>query len=851
MDIGMKTLREKMKDGFVFFDGGCGTLLQAAGLKAGELPETWNITHADEIKKIHYDYLMAGSNILKTNTFGANSLKFSDDGEYSLKNVVERAIDIAREAVAEAEAGNGGAADSVLEAEAGNGKATGAVPSGEHYIALDIGPLGKLLKPLGDLDFEDAVSLFRKTISIGAEYGVDLILIETMNDIYEAKAAVLAAKETCDLPVFLTTAYDASGKLLTGADAKTVVAVAEGLGVDALGINCSLGPEQMMGIVEELAEYASVPVIVNPNAGIPRTENGKTVYDVTPDRFREAMVRIAGLGGRILGGCCGTTPQHISSMVSAVKELMPLPLTFKEHTLIASYTHSVEFSGKPVLIGERINPTGKSKFKQALRDHNMDYILQEGLTQQEKKADVLDVNVGLPEIDEAAMMKEVVMELQGVTDLPLQIDTTDSKAMEQALRRYNGKAMVNSVNGKEEVMREVFPLVKKYGGLVVALTIDEDGIPETAEGRLAIVDKIYKKAAEYGIAKKDIIIDPLAMSVSADKESAKVTLDSLKGIKERYQGRTSLGVSNISFGLPNRDFINAAFFTMAMQNGLDAAIMNPGSGEMMKAYYTFCALQGYDENFADYIDYASSLPAVSAAPKTSADSVAESGKAGGVTGSKTSGTEGKGADQQDPLIEAIVKGLKERAAHLTEEYLQTMESIEIIDGKLIPALDIVGKGFEEKRVFLPQLLMSAEAAKSAFDVIKEKMQAKGAAEEKKGRIILATVKGDIHDIGKNIVKVLLENYGYDVIDLGKDVPPELIVKTAKEEGIRLIGLSALMTTTVPAMEETIKMIHEQGIECKVMVGGAVLTQEYADMIHADKYAKDAMESVRYAEKIFA
>lgn len=808
----MKTIREKMNEGFLFFDGGCGTLLQAAGLKAGELPEIWNVTHADEIRKIHYDYLMAGSNILKTNTFGANALKFQDDGEYSLKNLVERAIDNAREAVAAAEAGK------------------------ERYIALDIGPLGKLLKPLGDLDFEDAVKLFSKTIAIGAAYGVDLILIETMNDIYEAKAAVLAAKETCGLPVFLTTAYDASGKLLTGADAKTVVAVAEGLGVDALGINCSLGPEQMMGIVEELAEYASVPVIVNPNAGIPRTENGKTVYDVTPDRFREAMVRIARLGGRILGGCCGTTPQHIGGMIEAVKGLTPQPLTLKEHTLIASYTHSVEFSGRPILIGERINPTGKSKFKQALRDHNMDYILQEGLTQQEKKADVLDVNVGLPEIDEAAMMKEVVMELQGVTDLPLQIDTTDSKAMEQALRRYNGKAMVNSVNGKEEVMREVFPLVRKYGGLVVALTIDEDGIPETAEGRLAIVDKIYKKAAEYGIAGKDIIIDPLAMSVSADKESAKVTLDCLKGIKERYQGRTSLGVSNISFGLPNRDFINASFFTMAMQNGLDAAIMNPSSGEMIKAYRTFCALQGYDENFSDYIEYASNLPAAA-------------GSAAQPAGRETAAADGKTG--QDPLIEAIVKGLKERAAHLTEDCLQTMEAIEIIDGKLIPALDIVGKGFEEKKVFLPQLLMSAEAAKSAFDVIKEMMQSKGAAEEKKGRIILATVKGDIHDIGKNIVKVLLENYGYDVIDLGKDVPPELIVKTAKEEGIRLVGLSALMTTTVPAMEETIKTLHEEGVDCRVLVGGAVLTQEYADMICADKYAKDAMESVRYAEELFS
>ena len=822
----MKPILEQIKEGFVFFDGGFGTLLQAAGLQAGELPERWNIDHPDQIRQIHADYLSAGCNIIKANTFGANSFKFQDEGEYSLKNVIERAIDHARMA--------------------------SDIP---HYVALDIGPLGKLLKPLGDLDFEDAVSVFKKSIGIGAAYGVDLILIETMNDIYEAKAAILAAKEMTKLPVFLTTAYDASGKLLTGADAKAVVAVAEGLGIDALGINCSLGPEQMMGTVSELVKYASVPVIVNPNAGIPRTENGKTVYDVTPDKFRDSMIKIAGLGGRILGGCCGTTPKHIGEMVAAVKQLTPVPLTEKEHTLIASYTHAVEFYGKPVLIGERINPTGKSKFKQALRDHNMDYILQEGLTQQEKKADVLDVNVGLPEIDEVSMMEEVVQELQAVTDLPLQIDTTNITAMEHALRRYNGKAMINSVNGKEEVMREVFPLVKKYGGLVVALTIDEAGIPDTAEGRLAIVDKIYKKAAEYGIRKKDIIIDPLAMSVSADAESAKVTLDSLKGIKERYQGRTSLGVSNISFGLPNRDFINASFFTMAMQNGLDAAIMNPNSGEMMKAYYTFCALQGYDENFAEYIAYASALPVMKAVAAETGNaattgSVAAGKEAGGNTGINADSS-GVADQQKDPLVEAIVKGLKDRAAHLTGEYLNSMEAIEIIDGRLIPALDIVGKGFEEKTVFLPQLLMSAEAAKSAFDVIKETMVSKGVSEEKKGRIILATVKGDIHDIGKNIVKVLLENYGYDVIDLGKDVDPEQIVETAKKEQIRLVGLSALMTTTVPAMEETIKRIHEEGLDCKVLVGGAVLTQEYADMIHADKYAKDAMESVRYAEEMFA
>lgn len=846
--LNMKKLQEIMQEEFLFFDGGYGTLLQAEGLKSGELPETWNVTNADKIEQIHYNYLLAGCNIIKTNTFGANSFKFKDEGEFSLKNLVEKAIDRARNAIGAIESGKRLTGEPLSDEEK-------KAAADTHYVALDIGPLGKLLKPLGDLDFEDAVKIFKKTIEIGAAYGVDLILIETMNDIYEAKAAILAAKESTSLPVFLTTAYDASGKLLTGANAKAVAAVAEGLGVDALGINCSLGPEQMMGTVAELAKYASVPLIVNPNAGIPRTENGKTVFDVTPDLFEQAMVEIAGLGGRILGGCCGTTPEHIGRMIAAVRKLTPVPLTFKEHTMIASYTHAVEFYGKPILIGERINPTGKSKFKQALRDHNMDYILQEGLAQQEKKADVLDVNVGLPEIDEVRMMEEVVEELQAVTDLPLQIDTTNIEAMERALRRYNGKAMINSVNGKAEVMEQVFPLVKKYGGLVVGLTIDEDGIPETAEGRLAIVDKLYKKAAEYGIHKKDIIIDPLAMSVSADADSAKVTLDSLKGIKERYQGRTSLGVSNISFGLPNRDFINASFFTMAMQNGLDAAIMNPNSQEMMKAYYTFCALQGYDENFESYIDYTAGLPVMTVAAGTG-NVPAGTGKASGtdttanaVGATGTAGAGGSGLSQ-DPLIEAITKGLKDRAASLTEESMKTMEAIEIIDGKLIPALDIVGKGFEEKRVFLPQLLMSAEAAKSAFDVIKQVMLSKGVAEEKKGRIILATVKGDIHDIGKNIVKVLLENYGYDVIDLGKDVEPQLIVDTAKKENIRLVGLSALMTTTVPAMEETIKKIREAGLDCKVLVGGAVLTQEYADMIHADKYAKDAMESVRYAEQIF-
>lgn len=826
---------EKIYNGFTFFDGGCGTILQAHGLMPGELPETWNINHKDVIRGMHHDYLLSGVNILKTNTFGANCLKFGDEGEFSLEVIIKEAIGNARAAIKAAESGEDINGNKLTEEEC-------KLVAKEHYVSLDIGPLGKLLKPLGDMEFERAVNIFKKTIEIGAREGADLILIETMNDAYEAKAAILAAKEVCDLPVFLTCAYDETGKLLTGASPKAVVATAEGLGVDAIGINCSLGPKQMAPLVKEIATYASIPVICNPNAGLPRTENGKTVFDVDGEAFAKAMEDIAEAGAVILGGCCGTTPDHIRCTRLMTETRSASAVTKKNHTIISSYTHAVEFGDKPILIGERINPTGKSKFKQALRDHNIDYILQEGLTQQEKKADVLDVNVGLPEIDEVAMMVEVVQELQAVSDLPLQIDTTNAEAMEKALRVYNGKAMINSVNGKEHIMDEVFPLVKKYGGLCVALTIDEDGIPETARGRLEVARKIYKRAAEYGIEAKDIIVDPLCMSISAQPDSALVTLEALKLIREELGGMTSLGVSNISFGLPERDLINGAFFTMAMQNGLSGAIMNPNSNEMMKAYYTYCALANVDANCENYINYATTLPKVTVTTTAAASSTA--------LGNETANGASDSAEALDPLTVAITKGLKDRAAALTTEYIKTKDSLEIIDGYLIPALDIVGKGFEKKTVFLPQLLMSAEAASSAFAVIKETMAASGDNQEKKGTVIMATVKGDIHDIGKNIVVTLLENYGYDVIDLGKDVPPELIVDTAKEKDVKLVGLSALMTTTVPAMEETIKLLREAGLATKVVVGGAVLTKEYADMIGADKYAKDAMETVRYAEELF-
>ncbi len=823
---GAREIFKKAYSDFVFIDGGCGSILQAQGLQPGELPETWNILHPEIIQKMHRDYLLAGANILTSNTFGANINKFQPgDIKFSLDAVISAAIKNAREAIAAVE----------------NDPSTPeSVRNQPHFVALDIGPLGKLLKPLGDLDFEDAVKIFSYTVKIGAKHGADLVLIETMNDLYEAKAALLAAKENCDLPVLITTAYDESEKLLTGADPMTVVATMEGLGADAVGVNCSLGPDQMLGIVEELCRYASIPVVVSPNAGLPRSEGGKTVYDVAPADFAASMKKIAGLGATMLGGCCGTTPAHIKAMSDAVRaEVTPAQVQPKNDTIITSYTHSVIFDRKPVLIGERINPTGKKKFKEALRAHDMDYILGEALTQKDKKADVLDVNVGLPEIDEVQMMEDVVKEIQAVIDLPLQIDTTNPEAMERALRLYNGKPMINSVNGKEEVMQQIFPLAKKYGGLLVALTIDESGIPETAEGRVAIARKIYARAADYGIAAKNIIIDPLAMSISSDPKSAIATLDALKAIRDQLGGKTSLGVSNISFGLPTRDFVNASFFTLAMHNGLSAAIMNPNSLEMMKSYYTFCALLAIDENCANYIDFATNMPALQTPVALSAQT-------------SSSPVEKTPADSsQSELIDAIRRGLKERAAVLTAEMLKSKAALEIIDGELIPALDIVGKGFEKKTVFLPQLLMAAEAASAAFAVIKEQIAAAGGASEKKGKIVLATVKGDIHDIGKNIVKVLLENYGYDVIDLGKDVAPELILETVQRDNIRLVGLSALMTTTVPAMEATIKLLRGAGSPAKVVVGGAVMTQNYADMIGADKYCHDAMETVRYAEEIFA
>ncbi len=785
-------LREKIGKELLFFDGGMGTLLQKEGMLPGEVPEVWNVEKQDVIRSIHRAYCEAGSQILLTNTFGANRIKYKNQ-PYSLEEIVNKAVENVRSV------------------------------SDNVWVALDVGPTGKLLKPMGDLAFEEAYDAFKEVMIYGKNAGVDLIHIETMSDTYEVKAAVLAAKENTDIPVFATLIFDERGKLLTGGDIPSVVSLLEGLRVDALGINCGMGPEQMIPLLKEIKAYTSIPIIVKPNAGLPKQKDGKTYYDISPEVFAESLQQLVKNGACIIGGCCGTTPAHIAAMVDACGGMDILTPVKQTKTIVSSYGKAVELGKEPIVIGERINPTGKSKFKQALKDHDMDYILKEAVTQQEKGAHILDVNVGLPDIDEVSVMKEAVQEIQSIVNLPLQIDTVNIEAMETAMRIYNGKPMVNSVSGKQESMDAVFPLVKKYGGVIVGLTLDENGIPNHAEERVEIAGKIIREAAKYGIDKKDIVIDVLTMTISSEPEGAKTTLEALKKVREKYGVCTVLGVSNVSFGLPSRPVINANFYTMAMQNGLSAGIINPSSDAMMQAYYSYCALMGYDQNCQAYIEACG----------------------------QTQEAQRVSPQQKMDLKTCIEKGLKEEAFFVASEMVQTQQPLKLIQDYLIPALDKVGKGFEQGNVFLPQLLMSAEAAKQAFEVLKSHMNTEDEKGIQKEKVILATVKGDIHDIGKNIVKVLLENYSFDVIDLGKDVSPEKIVLAAKEQQVKLVGLSALMTTTVTSMEETIRQLREEVPTCKVMVGGAVLNEEYANMIQADFYGKDAMQSVYYAQKVFA
>ncbi len=808
------TITDLLKKGVAFLDGAMGTQLQLKGLQPGEVPELWNLTRPKDVQDIHASYFAAGSDIVYSNTFGASPAKYH--GDAPLKDVIAAAIATAK----------------------------AAAPAGK-FVALDVGPTGRLLKPAGDFEFDAAYDSFAEQIRLGTEAGADLIAIETVNDTYELKAALLAARENSNLPVIATVSLSEDGKLLTGGDVDCVAALFDALKPDACGFNCGLGPDKLLPFVRRLASRVSIPIVVKANAGMPRVVDGQTCFDVGPADFAKDIAACVEAGAVLVGGCCGTTPEHIRAVTERLSGVAIQRATCDSRpavpTTISSYSRCVELPlDDSLVIGERINPTGKKKLKEAYKSGDTGYILREAIAQADAGAHILDVNAGVPGIDEPSVLRATVEAIQSVTDIPLQIDTSSPAALETALRHYNGKALVNSVNGKQEVMDAVFPLVAKYGGVVVALTLDEAGIPATAEGRVALAKRMIDEGAKYGLSKDDFVVDVLCLAVSADANSANVILESLRRVRYELGLRTVLGVSNISFGLPARPLLNATFYTLALEAGLTSAIVNPLSVEMMTAYKSWRALTGRDTSCNDWIS-----------------SVAE-GKVGGTaTPAVPSVQSDSQASRQSvnslsPLTSSIVHGLKQDAATIAGGLLSSGKApVEVIDGEIVPALEIVGKGFETGKVFLPQLLMAAEAASSAFEVIRDVLAKSGTKTELKGPIVIATVKGDIHDIGKNIVRALLENYGFKVIDLGRDVAPETIVETALRENCKLVGLSALMTTTVPFMEETIKQLNEADPSIKTFVGGAVLTAEYAEQIHATWYAKDAMASVRIAEEFFA
>ena len=808
------TIADLLKKGVAFLDGAMGTQLQLKGLQPGEVPELWNLTRPRDVQDIHASYFAAGSDIVYSNTFGASPAKYH--GDAPLKDVIAAAIATAK----------------------------AAAPAGK-FVALDVGPTGRLLKPAGDFEFDAAYDSFAEQIRLGTEAGADLIAIETVNDTYELKAALLAARENSNLPVIATVSLSEDGKLLTGGDVDCVAALFDALKPDACGFNCGLGPDKLLPFVRRLASRVSIPIVVKANAGMPRVVDGQTCFDVGPADFAKDNAACVEAGAVLVGGCCGTTPEHIRAVTERLSGVAIQRATCDSRpavpTTISSYSRCVELPlDDSLVIGERINPTGKKKLKEAYKSGDTGYILREAIAQADAGAHILDVNAGVPGIDEPSVLRATVEAIQSVTDVPLQIDTSDPKALEAALRHYNGKAMINSVNAKQEVMDSVFPLVAKYGGVIVALTLDEAGIPATAEGRVALAKRMIDEGAKYGLSKDDFVVDVLCLAVSADANSANVILESLRRVRYELGLRTVLGVSNISFGLPARPLLNATFYTLALEAGLTSAIVNPLSVEMMTAYKSWRALTGRDTSCNDWIS-----------------SVAEGKVGGSATPAVPSVQSDSQASRQSvnslsPLTSSIVHGLKQDAATIAGGLLSSGKApVEVIDGEIVPALEIVGKGFETGKVFLPQLLMAAEAASSAFEVIRDVLAKSGTKTELKGPIVIATVKGDIHDIGKNIVRALLENYGFKVIDLGRDVAPETIVETALRENCKLVGLSALMTTTVPFMEETIKQLNEADPSIKTFVGGAVLTAEYAEQIHATWYAKDAMASVRIAEEFFA
>ena len=781
-----KLLKEKE---FILLDGGMGTMLQASGMKTGEIPEPLNITEPQLITNIHKKYIEAGSDIIYACTFGANG--------YKLK-------------------GSGCTVEQVVSAAIANAKA--AASGTDTLVALDCGPIGRLMEPNGDMSFDAAYCYYKELIEAGKD--ADLIVFETMTDLSELKAAVLAAKENSDLPIVCTMTFEQNHRTFTGVSIGAMAVTLEGLGVDAIGVNCSLGPDDLPPVIEELVKWTNLPIVVKPNAGLP--DPNSNTYSVGAADFAKSIEKLLPYGIKIVGGCCGTTPEFISAVKAALSDkkcIERAPLSFSA----VSSGESVVLVDRPRIIGERINPTGKKLFKEALKSRNIDYILTQGIEQVSAGADILDVNVGLPEIDEKEMMVTVLKSLQGVTGVPLQIDTTEPDVLEAGLRIYNGKPIANSVNGEEKSLSTVLPLVKKYGAAVVGLTLDEGGIPKTAQGRFDIAKKIVERALTLGIKREDIYIDCLTLTASAEQEGVLETLNALERVKKELGVKTVLGVSNISFGLPNRELVNRTFLTMALQKGLDLPIINPNVEAMTGAVKAYNLLANIDKNSVEFIStYNNQTAAPASAPQSSAVNIDY----------------------------AIEHGLKAEAAKATQELLATTDPMEIVNQKLIPALDKVGAGFEKGTIFLPQLIQSATAAQGCFDVIKKALSASSGTPVSKGKLILATVKGDIHDIGKNIVKVLLENYGYTVFDLGRDVPPEKIVETAKENGIHFIGLSALMTTTLKSMEETIRLLHEENIDCKTFVGGAVLTHDYAMKIGADYYCKDAKESVDAAKDFF-
>lgn len=822
------------RDGFVLLDGAMGTMLQKSGLKLGERPEKFNITNTETISKIHSLYEKSGSEIIYTNTFGANRHKLADT-DLNLEKVISNAVLAARNGLEDA------------------------------CIALDIGPIGEMLEPNGSLSFEDAYDIFKEEILIGQKSGVDLIVIETMTDLYELKAAILAAKENTSLPIFATMTFEKNGRTFTGCSLESFVATAEALGVDALGINCSLGPNEIYPIAKKIRELSNIDIIVKANAGLPNLETGS--YDLGDDEYCSYIMKIAKLGVKYIGGCCGTSPEYIYKIKNSLDSLYREEKNSEEDSIdyreeknkkeikksdsarcgifkrenkrrsvVCSQSSLVEIDTIKT-VGERINPTGKKRFKEALFNEDMDYILTQAIEQVDAGADILDINIGLPEIDEAKMMGKVVKAIQSITDIPLQIDSSNYEALEAGLRVYNGKPLLNSVNGEQKSMDNILPLVKKYGAGVVALTLDERGIPKTAEGRFEIAQKIYAECQKYGIEKEDIYVDCLVLTVSAEQNAAKETLKAIKLVKEKLGLKTILGVSNISFGLPNRDLINSTFLTMAMNNGLDLAIINPISNQIMDSISAFKVLNSIDMESESYIE-------------KFCDFVEDNER---ISYSKLSDIKRKNIVEEKTNItieEAVEKGLKEETREIAKLLLKEYSELEIINDRLIPALDKVGDRYERGEIFLPQLIKSASASQEAFEIIKEKIASQGGDNLSKGEIVMATVKGDIHDIGKNIVKVILENYGYSVIDLGRDVDVEKIANVVVEKNIKLLGLSALMTTTIKSMEKTIERVRELAPDCKIMVGGAVLTEDYALKIDADYYCKDAKRSVECAKLVF-